>query len=64
MPNRISCRILPGSSSVAGVTFEPCRLASVRSVPSASDGSSGRTIHEVSSESRPKMVMNHGAPPR
>ncbi len=62
MPNRISCRILPGSSSVAGVTLVPCRLASVRIVPSASDGSSGSTIHEVISESRPKMVMNHGAP--
>ncbi len=44
MPNRISCRILPGSSSVAGSTLVPCRLASVRRVPSASYGSSGNII--------------------
>ena len=31
-------------------------------MPSASDWSSGSNIQEVSNESRPNTVMNHGAP--
>ena len=61
-PKRISWRILPGSSSVSGLIERPWKRASVWSVPSARSGSTIIVIHEVSSESRPNSVMNHGAP--
>ena len=61
-PKRISWRILPGSSSVRGLTARPWKRASVCSVPSARSGSTIIAIHDVSSESRPNSVMNHGAP--
>ena len=61
-PNRISCRIRPGSSSVARFTTVALAAASVCSVPSASVGSSGSAMYDESSESRPNSAMNQGAP--
>src|SRR5437016_2457045 len=52
----------PGSSSVIGSTSLPWKRARVCSTPSARSGSTISANHEVISESRPKSVMNHGAP--
>src|SRR5712692_6358748 len=52
----------PGSSSVIGSTASPWNRARVCSTPSARSGSTMSANHEVISESRPKSVMNHGAP--
>lgn len=45
-----------------GSFFLPWRAARVRSVPAASDGSTGRSIPAAIRESRPNRVKNQGAP--
>ena len=59
---RISWRIRPGCSSVAGTSSRPWSRASAEAVPRASSGASGSAIHDVRIESRPNSVMYQGAP--
>ncbi len=61
-PNRSSCKMRPGSSSVRGSTSVPWNRARVSTTPSARSGSSSSAIQPVRSESRPYTVMDHGTP--
>ena len=59
---RSSCRMRPGSSSLVASTRDPCKRARASRTPSGRSRPSGNAIHADRSESRPKSVMNQGAP--
>ena len=52
----------PAAPRTPGRPRVPWRSARLASTPPAREPSKGSVIHAVSSESRPKSVMNHGAP--